>query len=453
MTPSAATSVSIPAGGRSLRVLPRLHEDINEEWISDKTRFANDGPAAPAPGPSLSPARRSSGVDDVGRRLRRHRRSPEDHGRGPYRGHRRRHGLRRVHGRPEGSDDGPRVAPTSIAGRTARSWRPGSGLPICFNTMIAGIEEADACLLIGTNPRREAALVNARLRKRYLAGGFRVLSVGPDLDLTFPVARLGGGPEALAALAEGSLPASAELGDAARPMLVLGQGALARPDGFRRARRRAAHRRAVRHGARTTGTVFNVLHTAARPGGGPRPRPGPGRGGDGTCPASWKEPAMVTSRPCSCWARTRSTRMAWAMPSSSTSGITEMRARAGPTWFLPGAAYVEKDATWVNTEGRAQLGPAGRVFRPAMPARDWAVIRGPVGGRPAMRFPTTISSRSGRAWRTWRPWFGAPDEIWARAVGDVRSGWRDGPASVRESGLRLLHDRRHLPGVRDDGGL
>ena len=68
-----------------------------------------------------------------------------------------------------------------------------------FNTTIAGIEEADACLLIGTNPRWEAPLVNARLRKRHLRGGFRIAAIGPALDLTFPVQMLGDGGETLRA--------------------------------------------------------------------------------------------------------------------------------------------------------------------------------------------------------------------------------------------------------------
>src|SRR5207302_10988870 len=72
-----------------------------------------------------------------------------------------------------------------------------------FNTTIAGIERADVCLLVGTNPRWEAPLVNARLRKRHLQGGFRVAAIGPAHDLTFPVERLGEGGEALNALARG----------------------------------------------------------------------------------------------------------------------------------------------------------------------------------------------------------------------------------------------------------
>ena len=73
-----------------------------------------------------------------------------------------------------------------------------------FNTTIAGIEQADLCLLIGTNPRFEASLINARLRKRWRQGGFTVARVGPVADLTYPVLELGAGPQSLAELADGS---------------------------------------------------------------------------------------------------------------------------------------------------------------------------------------------------------------------------------------------------------
>src|SRR5436309_9087206 len=89
--------------------------------------------------------------------------------------------------------DGARIDPASRAG-------------YLFNTTIAGIEEADACLLIGTDPRREAALVNARLRKRWLQGGFRVAAIGPALDLRYPVEMLGDGGDVLNAVAAGEHP-------------------------------------------------------------------------------------------------------------------------------------------------------------------------------------------------------------------------------------------------------
>ena len=145
--------------------------------------------------------------------------------------------------------DGARIDPRSRVG-----W--------LFNSTIAGIEQADACLLIGSNPRWEAPIVNARLRKRHLAGGFKLAAIGPKVDLTYPVETLGAGPDTLAALADGRHPFAETLKQAKRPMLILGMGALTRPDG-------AAILGLARRLAEATGMVkdgwngFNLLHTAA----------------------------------------------------------------------------------------------------------------------------------------------------------------------------------------------
>src|SRR5207237_8158617 len=74
---------------------------------------------------------------------------------------------------------------------------PGCRAGYLFNTTIAGIERADVCLLVGANPRWEAPLLNARLRKRYLRGGFRVAESGPTHTLPFPVGDVGEGSAAL----------------------------------------------------------------------------------------------------------------------------------------------------------------------------------------------------------------------------------------------------------------
>src|SRR5260370_4699240 len=137
-----------------------------------------------------------------------------------------------------------------------------------FNTTIAGIEKADVCLVVGTNPRLEAPLVNARLRKRHLQGGFRVASIGPTLDLTFPVALLGDVGAALNALAAGDHPWAAVLRNAKNPMIVIGQGALARPDG---ARVLGAARHIAENGGPVPG-AWDGVHApppAAAPGGAP----------------------------------------------------------------------------------------------------------------------------------------------------------------------------------------
>ncbi len=83
-------------------------------------------------------------------------------------------------------------------------WTPARREFYCFNTTIAGIEEADAILLVGCNPRREAPVMNARIRKRWLAGGMPVGMVGPWPDLTYDVTSLGDRPSVLTALLDGA---------------------------------------------------------------------------------------------------------------------------------------------------------------------------------------------------------------------------------------------------------
>src|SRR5579862_1188568 len=232
-------------GAQVLRVLPRLNEDINEEWISDKTRFAHDGLVRRRldrpfirRGGRLIEAEWREALDLVADRLK--------------------------------SVPGERVAAVAGdlcdaeamfalkellcgLGATSLDCRQdgaklggGARAGYLFNTTIAGIEEADACLLVGTNPRWEAPLVNARLRKRHLGGGFRAAAIGPAVDLSYPVERLGDGGDTLNALAEGRHPWSAKLAAAKRPMLVLGQGALERRDGAQLLA--AARALAERHG-------------------------------------------------------------------------------------------------------------------------------------------------------------------------------------------------------------
>src|SRR5258705_3712591 len=99
-----------------------------------------------------------------------------------------------------------------------------------FNTTFAGIEAADAVLLIGTNPRWEAPVLNARIRKLWNSGNVRIANVGEVSDLTYPIEQLGASPLVLRQLTDGTHPFIQVLKDAKRPMLILGPGALARAD-------------------------------------------------------------------------------------------------------------------------------------------------------------------------------------------------------------------------------
>ncbi len=79
-----------------------------------------------------------------------------------------------------------------------------------FNATIAGIERADALLIVGANPRREAAVLNARIRKRWRAGNFPIALIGEKADLTYPYDYLGAGAETLGKLGDGKFARSAQ---------------------------------------------------------------------------------------------------------------------------------------------------------------------------------------------------------------------------------------------------
>jgi NADH-quinone oxidoreductase subunit G len=358
-------------GPEVMRILPRLNEDINEEWISDKSRFSYDG---------LKKRRL-----DVPMAKRDGRLAPCSW----------REAFAAIAARLEGVP-GERIA--AIAGDLAdceamvllKDLMANLGSPhidcrqdgtklgagprgsYLFNTTIAGIEAADVCLLIGTNPRFEAPLVNARIRKRGRQGGFTVARIGPADDLTYRVLELGAGPQTLLEAAEGTHEFCKRLEGAARPMLIVGQGALTRPDG--EGVLAAARVLAERYGLiRDDWCGFNVLHTAAARVGGLDLGLVPGEGGrdvagilDG---ASAGEIELVFLLGAD---EVDTTRLGDAFVVYQ--GHHGDRGAERADVILPGAAYTEKNATYVNTEGRPQRGRLA-VFPPGDAKEDWKILR------------------------------------------------------------------------------
>ncbi len=368
---AVGSNIRVDARGREvMRVLPRLNEEINEEWISDKTRFACDGlqrgrldkPYVRQNG-KLVPASWVQAFDAIANKL---------------------DGL-----------DGAKIA--ALAGdlvdaeamMALKDLMDAVGAPnidcrqdgakldttvragYLFNSGIAGIEDADALLLIGSNPRWEAPLVNARIRKRWLQGDFPVAAIGVPHDLTYPVEQLGTGPDALQALLAGGGFADTLQG-AERPMIIVGQGALARTDGDK-----VLH--AARALAEAVGAVtdswngFNVLHSAAARVGGLDLGFVPGAGGldrqgilDGAANGAIEVVYLLGADEID-MAPLKNAFVVYQ-------GHHGDAGAAQADVVLPGAAYTEKPGTYVNTEGRVQ-----RAFRAAFPPgdarEDWAIIR------------------------------------------------------------------------------
>ena len=212
-------------------------------------------------------------------------------------------------------------------------------------------------------------MLNARIRKRFLSGNFPIGLIGPAHDLTYDVDHIGDGPEAIAKLADGSHPFAELLRAAQKPMLILGAGTLARPDGA--AIHAAAWQLAVSfnmlnadwHG-------FNVLHHAAARVGGLDIDFLPGPGGQSTA-------TMLAGGVDLLWLLGADVPEIGSIPASTFvvyQGHHGDRGAARADVILPGAAYTEKDGTYVNTEGRVQIGFLA-VKPPGEAREDWRVIR------------------------------------------------------------------------------
>jgi NADH-quinone oxidoreductase subunit G len=238
-----------------------------------------------------------------------------------------------------------------------------------FNTTIAGIEEADALLIIGANPRREAPVLNARIRKRWVHGGFNVGLIGEHVDLTYGFEHIGDSPEALQALAAGDHGFADILKAAKKPMIILGQGALTRPDGA--ALLAAAWQLATQFEMLNTDWHgFNVLHNAAARVGaldlgflpGPDGKDVAGMLGGGV-DALWLLGADEFD-----------TSKIGANTFVIYQGHHGDAGAACADVILPGAAYTEKPGTYVNTEGRVQQGFMA-VSPPGDAREDWRILR------------------------------------------------------------------------------
>ena len=365
---AVGSSIRVDARGREvMRILPRVNDDVNEEWISDKTRHVVDGLRTQRldqpyirDGGRLRPAYWSEAFSAIAAKVK---------GTAPDR-------IGAIAGDLCAVEEmfalkqlmAQLGSPNLDARQDSAAIDPSAGrATYLFNATIAGIERADALLIVGANPRREGAVLNARIRKRWRAGKFPVALVGERVDLTYNYDYLGAGPDTLAELAAGRGAFAETLKKAERPMLILGAAALARPDGAAVAS--LAAKAAIELGAVKDGwNGFSVLHTAASRVGALDIGFVPGQGG--------LHAAHMTN--------------SGALEVLFLLGADEVDAPAGAfvvyigthgdhgahraDVILPGAAYTEKSGLYVNTEGRVQI--ANRAsFPPGEAREDWAILR------------------------------------------------------------------------------
>jgi len=365
-------------GREVLRVLPRNDDDINEEWISDKARHACDGlkrqrldrpllreggklvPVSWAEAFATISARVKSAAPDRMAAIVGDLAAAEEIK--ALKDLMTAFGVNNLDCRQDGA---------KLPGTPRQSW--------LFNTTIAGVDAADALLLIGTNLRWEAPVLNARIRKIWLSGKLRIANVGVPYDLTYPVEQLGASPDVLEAIAQGTHAFAEVLRKANRPMLILGPGALARADG-------AAILKLAAQIAGNTGMIgpaaphteggwngFNVLHTAASRVAALDLGFLPGSGGrdvesilNGAAAGEIDFVYLLGADELDMGRLGK----AFVVYQGTHGDAGAHRADV----VLPGAAYTEKDALYANFEGRVQRARRA-TFPPGEAKEDWAILR------------------------------------------------------------------------------
>jgi len=349
--------------GRVLRILPVINEDINEEWISDKTRFVWDGlsrqrldqPFIRKNG-KLAPASWDEALALAAEKLSG---DPEK--------------IAAIAG-DLCDAEAMKALKDLMDGLGAKSLecrQDGSKIgnadrsAYLFNTTIMGVEEADAILLVGTNPRLEAPLVNTRIRKTWIEGNLNIGVIGEAADLTYDYDHIGNSPDEIAKLSKSNKGFAKVLKSAKNPLIIIGAGALARQDGAQILR--ACGELAKSFGIDRQG--WNVLHSAASRVAGLDIGFVPGEGGsdmDGIVSGDFETVYLLGADEFD----TNKLKNSFVIYQGSHGD----RGAHVADVILPSAAYTENDGLYTNTEGRVQMG-----FAAVAPKGDakpgWAIVR------------------------------------------------------------------------------
>uniref|UniRef100_A0A7S1TKS8 4Fe-4S Mo/W bis-MGD-type domain-containing protein n=1 Tax=Erythrolobus australicus TaxID=1077150 RepID=A0A7S1TKS8_9RHOD len=354
-------------GAEIMRVLPRLNEDVNEEWLSDKARFSYDGLKTQRLKQPMMRGAKGALVPigwDKARMLMKHvvLRLDRNYREQGYEAHAilgpyvdtyaalklRAQFLSRFANPVFTIQDQPSAA-------AANDLRH----DYVLSSTLVGLEDADIVLLVGCDPRKEAPLVNTRLRKGVMHQGMQVASIGTRTNLTYPYAHLGVSPKALAAIVAGEHPICSALSEARRPALIVSNRALQREEdgsAILTTCRAIAHRYMRRDDGAYTG--FNVLQNSAN---------AVGLAELGFC----DDHAGLRALSCAgtadkslAWSRAK---LVFLMGADDVDGMSLSddafvvyqghhgdRGASIADLILPGAAYTEKSAVYANTEGRVQ---------------------------------------------------------------------------------------------------
>jgi len=351
-------------GAEVMRILPRINEGINEEWLSDISRYAVDGlqrQRLDKPYVRENGKLRAASWDEALGLVAAKLNAAAADRIGVIAGD-----LQDAESMKAALDLFRALGSANTDCRqdgSALGYGPREGW--LFNSGLAGVENADAVLIVGANPRTEAPLLNARLRKAWLAGTMEIGLIGEQANLTYDYSWLGAGSKTLAKLPKAAMDF---LTRAERPAIIVGAGAVSGADG-------AAVLNALGALAKKVGVVadgwngFNVLHSAASRVAGLDMGFVPGEGGKAAAEMAAKgalDVLFLLGADEIDLSKSKAFRVYL--------GSHGDRGAHSADVILPGAAYTEKSGLYVNTEGRVQM--AERVVFPKGQAKeDWAILR------------------------------------------------------------------------------
>ncbi len=365
-------NICVDSRGRAvMRILPRLNEDINEEWIDDRARFSYDGLAygridrpyiRDKQSDKLREASWEEALNFIGAKLE----NIKGENIAALAGD-----LVDVESMVAMKDLMKSLGSTNMDCRTDGSiFNTENRSSYLFNSSIAGIDEADAILLIGVDPRHEATLVNARIRKNWLEKQIPISLIGQAVDLTYPYEHLGTSPKDIEKL----IKQYAGKVTAKKPMIIIGSGVFNRADSLEI--HALLHKAAEELGIVKKGwNGFNILHGAASRVGGLDVGFLPQSGGKGFAEiiAGTKDGSIEALFLLGADEFNAHVNIGWKS-FVIYQGHHGDHAAARADVVLPAAAYTEKDGIYVNTEGRPQM--AHRAVSPLGEAKeDWAIIR------------------------------------------------------------------------------
>jgi NADH-quinone oxidoreductase subunit G len=353
-----------------MRILPRLNEEINEEWISDKTRFCYDGlkyqrldKAYIKKDGKFIAVELEDAYKFIAQKLKPLKGSEIAALSGDLSGVEEIFALKLLMQKLNSDNIDCRSVGSQIDSKDRASY--------IFNTRIAGIEEADSCLIIGCNPRIDAPIINSRIRKKYLSGNLKIANIGYDGDLTYPYLNLGGDIEILKEILDGKSKYSEILKNSKNPMLILGVDLMSRKDAktILNYCKKIAEKY---HMIREDWNGFNMLHKAASLVG----ALDVGFVSNDNSVHTGSIINKVASGEIKALYLLGVDSVDLIKPENSFviyQGSHGEKGAAIADVILPAAAYTEKEAIYVNTEGRVQMTKKANSA-PGEAQEDWKII-------------------------------------------------------------------------------